>query len=86
MIDVRILWPIWLLMGALVFVAWLATRARLHHLSQQPGPSLDDAAVRQIVEEGRLTTDEEDPLDIDEVRREEQTFWDEERWDESEEY
>lgn len=86
MIDVRILWPVWLLLGALLLVAWLTARARLHHLSSQPGPAVDDDAIRRIMEEGTLTTEEDEPLDIDEVSREEQAFWDEERWDEADEF
>ncbi len=86
MIDVWILWPIWLLLAALVLVAWLTTRVRLRHLSSQPGPAVDDEAIRQILDEGRLTTEEDEPLDIDEVRREEQAFWEEERWDEAEDF
>ncbi len=86
MIDVGILWPVWLLLGALLLVAGITVRARLHHISQQPGPALDDDAIRGIMEEGTLTTDEDEPLDIDEVRREEQAFWDEERWDDADEF
>jgi hypothetical protein len=86
MIDVWILWPVWLLLGALVMVAWLLTRVRLRYLSSQPGPEVDDAAIRRIMDEGQLTTDEDEPLDIDEIRSEEQAFWEEERWDEAEDF
>lgn len=86
MIDVWILWPVWLLLGALLLVAWLTVRTRLHHISRQPGPAVDDDAVRRIMEEGTLTTDEDEPLDIDEIRREEQAFWEEERWDDADEF
>lgn len=86
MIDVRILWPVWVLLGGLVLVAWLSTRARLRHMSRQPGPAVDDDAVRRIVEEGWLETNEDSPLDFDEVRRKEREFWEEERWDEADDF
>jgi hypothetical protein len=86
MIDVWILWPVWLLLAALVLVAWFSMRIRLGHLSRQPGPQVDDEAIRQIMDEGHLTTAEDEPLDIDEVRREEQAFWEEERWDEADDF
>ena len=83
MIEVWILWPLWLLLGALALIAWLSIRLRLHRMSNQPGPTVDDDDVRQIVEEGRITSPEDDPLDMEEVKRKERAFWDEERWDEA---
>ena len=47
------------------------------------GPGLDDDLIRQIEEEGwvNVEDEDEDPLDWEEIRREEDRFWDEERWD-----
>ena len=84
MIDVMIIWPLWLLLGALLFVAWWGLRVRFRNAMRPRSPVVDDDAMRRIVEEGRLTTDEDDPLDMDEIRRRERDFWAEERWDEAE--
>lgn len=48
-------------------------------------PRVDDAAIRGILAEGRISAPEQDdPLDPDEIARAEQEFWDE-PWDEPEE-
>ncbi len=85
MIDVKIVWPVWWILAALVLVAWLSLRARVKESIRRAPPTLDDDAVRRIEEYGTITTDEDEPLDLDEIRKEESLFWDEERWDEAEE-
>jgi hypothetical protein len=47
-------------------------------------PSIHDEALRQIVEEGRLSAEE--PLDVRQARAEEERFWRDEAWDEADEW
>ena len=58
-------------------------RLRSAHAREAP-PRVDDDAVRQILERGRLSTGPE-PLDMGEIARAEEDFW-AESWDEPEEY
>lgn len=48
-------------------------------------PTVDDAAVRTILEKGVLVTDEDEPLDLESIDEEERRFWSE-KWDEPEEW
>jgi len=48
-------------------------------------PTVDDAAVRAILETGVLVTDEDEPLDLESIDEEERRFWSE-KWDEPEEW
>jgi hypothetical protein len=48
-------------------------------------PVVDDAAVKEILATGALTTDEDHPLDIEQIDEEERKFWSQ-NWDEPEEY
>jgi len=77
---------LWILFGALTGAAGLRYLARLRG-SRSPGgtPVVDDEALRRILEEGTLGTDEDEPLDLDEAARAEEEFW-AESWDEPEEY
>ncbi len=69
-------------LAVLVLVTGLLVRRRVREEVDDAPPALDDGSVRRILEEGRLETDEDDePLDLDEIRREEERFWDE-TWDE----
>jgi hypothetical protein len=65
----------------LVLVAGWRARDRLRRMKH--GPSISDDMVRDI--ETRGTVDVEEPLDYDEIAREEQRFF-EETWDEPDEY
>ena len=51
----------------------------------QPDTTLTDDMIRQIEEEGRLHIDDSEPLDLDEIREQEEQFW-EESWDEPDEW
>jgi len=48
-------------------------------------PTVDDAAVRAILETGVLVADEDEPLDLKSIDEEERRFWSE-KWDEPEEW
>lgn len=64
----------------------LAVVVRL--LRSQSGPTRDgvtDEMVRQIEHRGTLRVEEHEPIDINDVRAEEDAFWSE-TWDEPDEY
>ena len=86
MIDVAIMWPVWILLAALMVVVGLSMRARRRASFRSSDPVVDDEALRAILEDGVITTEEDPPIDLDHIRKEEESFWDEERWDEAEEY
>ena len=48
-------------------------------------PSVDDAAIEEILATGALTTDEDSPLNIEQIDDEEQKFWSQ-TWDEPDEW
>lgn len=79
---------LWIGLALLVVLGWLRIRARLGkgRWEAEP-PSLDEEDLRRIEREGRLETGEEpdEPLDLDEVEREERRFW-EQHWDRPEEW
>lgn len=65
--------------GALLVVfGWVIHRRRLQRYTGSDRDRLDDDLVRRIEQTGRVELD--DPLDHDEVREEEERFWDE-SWD-----
>ena len=75
-----------------IFLALLAGLAGLRYLqrirsarSSGAPPVVDDEALRRILEEGSLTTEEDEPLDLEEAARAEEEFWSQ-SWDEPEEY
>ena len=70
------------LFALLVIVAGILARRRMH--AGRGRPVLTDRHVHQIVDEGRIATEERDPLDHDEIRTEEDAFW-EQTWDEPDE-
>lgn len=69
---------------ALVAVSGIRLRGRLRRRVGRRVPVVDEQAIRAILEEGVLRTEEEPPLDIREIEEEERRFWSE-RWDEPEE-
>lgn len=68
------------LLALIVAGGGIAVRWRLRRMRR---PDVGDEEVRQIEEEGRLSTSEPEPLDVDEVRAREEEFW-AESWDEPE--
>ena len=48
-------------------------------------PVVDDAAVKEILTRGALITEEDSPLDIEQIDEEEQMFWSE-SWNEPDEW
>jgi len=69
----------------LVFVAGISLRSRLRERLSADEPRVDDDALRSILETGRLVTDEDEPLDWQEIEEEERRFWSE-SWDEPDEW
>lgn len=74
----------WMLLSALVVTAGLKSYARRRAVLAAGLPSIDDDAIRTIVETGALTIDVDEPLDLREIGEEEDRFWSE-SWDEPEE-
>lgn len=74
----------WTLLSTLVVAAGLKTHAHRRAVLAAALPSIDDDAVRAIVETGALSIEVDEPLDLREIGEEEERFWSE-RWDEPEE-
>jgi hypothetical protein len=74
---------VWTGLGALVVIGGLAVRRRID--ASRERSVLDDDAVRRIVDTGRLSVDEDPPLDIDKIEEAEDRFWSE-SWDEPEDW
>ena len=68
----------------LVMAAALRMYMRRKELFASNVPALDDNAIDTILEIGELSTDEDEPLDLEEIDEEEERFWTE-SWDEPEE-
>ena len=75
---------VWVGLGILAAVAWYSVRSRLRRSLRSQSVEVDDEAIAQILEDGVLATDEDDPLDLEHIRQEEENFW-EKTWDEAEE-
>ena len=75
----------WAGLTVLAFLAGVGLRVRLRERLWARGPFVDDDAVRQILDVGVLGTDEDEPLDFDDIAEEERRFWSE-SWDEPEEW
>ncbi len=85
MISMRFFWPVvWAGLGIFLVVAWLSVRARFRRALADESVKVDDDAVAQILEDGVLSTSEDEPLDLEQIQKEEESFW-EETWDEPEE-
>lgn len=76
---------IWFALGALAVLGGLEVRRKTRASRLEDRASLDDDAIRRIMETGALDVDEDPPLDMDEIEDEEERFW-AERWDEPEEW
>ncbi len=85
MISMRLFWPVlWFFLGALLGYAWISMRRKLKRVIEVPSPRIDEDDIRRIEEEGVLRTDHPEPLDLKQISREEDEFWNE-TWDEPEE-
>jgi len=75
----------WGFLVVLMVVAAVALRMRLRRRLAARRLTVDDDAIREIIHEGTLATDEDEPLDLREIDEEERRFWSE-QWDEPEEW
>lgn len=73
------------LLVGLAVTSGILRRRRLRKERSRPAPTVDDDAIRDIVDRGVLESDEEEPLDLREIDEEERRFWSE-NWDEPEEW
>jgi len=85
MIVMRFFWPVfWFFSGALLAFAWVSMRRKIRRSIEVPPPRVDDEDIRRIEEEGSLLKDDPEPLDLEQIGKEEDEFWNE-TWDEAEE-
>ena len=85
MIVMRFFWPVfWSLSGVLLAYAWISMRRKIRKGMAVPPPRIDEDDIRRIEEEGALHIDDPEPLDLQQIAREEDEFW-KETWDEAEE-
>ena len=70
-------------LALLVIAAGIVYRTRLHPRDGAGSDRLTDDMMRRIEAEGAL--DVEEPLDMEQIREEEERFWEEEPWEEPEE-
>lgn len=70
-------------LAVLALAAGAAARLRVRR-TQDGGGGITDGDVRQIEERGWLVREEDEPLDLDEIREAEERFW-EPTWDRPEE-
>lgn len=71
-------------LSVLVLFAGALYVRRLRSLRSGRGPEVTDEMVRRIERSGRIEVD--DPLDIEEIRREEERFWSESPWEEPDQW
>ena len=74
----------WTTITILVMAAALRMYMRRKELFRSDVPVLDENAIQTILEIGEISTDEDEPLDLEESDEEEERFW-RESWDEPEE-
>ena len=74
----------WTTITILVMAAALRMYMRRKELFSSDVPVLDENAIQTILEIGEISTDEDEPLDLEEIDEEEARFW-RESWDEPEE-
>jgi hypothetical protein len=70
-------------LASVIVWAYLRRRRALRERLQRKG--LDDAAVDRIISQGRLEVEDPEGLDLDEIARAEEEFWNGEAWDPAEE-
>ena len=66
-------------------IVWAYLRRRRDLRDRVRGPVLDDDAVARIIDQGELRVEDPDPLDLEEIARAEEEFWESEPWDPAEE-
>lgn len=75
----------WFVFGAglatLAITAGVSLRSRSVKVVGRGRPLIDDVAIDQIIEQGEIWIDADEPLDIDDIDDEEERFWSE-SWDE----
>jgi hypothetical protein len=76
---------VWTGAAALALAATVRFRRRVRTLVDRR-PVLDDEDVRRILEVGVFVSDEDEPLDLEQVHEEERRFWEDAEWDEAEEW
>ena len=74
----------WTTITILVMAAALRMYMRRKELFSSDVPVLDENAIQTILEIGEISTDEDEPLDLEEIDEEEERVW-RESWDEPEE-
>ena len=74
----------WTTITILVMAAALRMYMRRKELFSSDVPVLDENAIQTILEIGEISTDEDEPLDLEEIDEEEERFW-RESWEEPEE-
>jgi hypothetical protein len=74
----------WSILTVLVIAACILVYVRRRVSFSRRAPRVDDDAVRTIVATGALSIEEDEPLDMREIEKEEERFW-RETWDEPEE-
>ena len=74
----------WTTITILVMAAALRMYMRRKELFSSDVPVLDENAIQTILEIGEISTDEDEPLDLEEIDEEEERFW-RESWDQPEE-
>lgn len=72
-------------MALLALAGGILVRRRIGAARRRRTDGLTDEMIRRIEREGRLRREEPEPLDLDEIREEEDAFW-EQTWDEPEEW
>ncbi len=78
----RFFWPMfWFFLVALVVYAWFSTRRRIKRSIEVSHPLIDADDIRRIEEVGSILTDDPEPLDLEQIGKEEDEFW-KETWDE----
>ena len=75
----------WAGLTVLEVTAGVSLRMQLRNRVEKNRPSVDDAAIEEILATGALTTDEDSPLNIEQIDDEEQKFWSQ-TWDEPDEW
>lgn len=75
----------WAGLGVMALVGGLAVRIGMRERPWSRGPVVDDDAVRRILETGTLATEEDEPLDLDDIAEQERRFKSE-TWDEPDEW
>ncbi len=76
---------LWVVLVALTVAAGWSLYVRRRKLVAAQVPSLDDEAIRTILQTGELYVDDDEPLDLEEIEEEEERFWSE-TWDEPDDW